>query len=64
MPKKDSCRKWFCRVTKINNTQNGVYEYDFDDLYNTLTERYNVLFALHNKDTENVHCHIVIQHKN
>lgn len=34
MPKKDSCRKWFCRVTKINNTQNGVYEYNFDDLYN------------------------------
>lgn len=64
MPKKDSCRKWFCRVTKINNTQNGVYEYNFDDLYNILTERYNVLFALHDKDTENVHCHIVIQHKN
>lgn len=64
MPKKDSCRKWFCRVTKINNTQNGVYEYDFDELYKTLTEKYNVLFALHDKDADNVHCHIVIQYKN
>jgi hypothetical protein len=55
-------RKWFCRVSKINGTTNGIYEYDFDDLYNKLVERYKlVLFALHNKDNENIHCHIVIQ---
>ena len=64
MPRKDSCRKWFCRITKVNNTQNGLYEYDFDELYNTLTDRYSVLLALHDKDQDNVHCHIIIQHKN
>ena len=31
--KEDKCRKWFCRVSKTNNTQNGVFEYDFDDLF-------------------------------
>ena len=55
-------RKWFCRVTKINNTQNGLYEYDFDSLYDKLTSKYdNVLLALHDKDINNVHCHIIIQ---
>ena len=60
----DRCQKWFCRATKINNTQNGIYEYDFDELYKTLSERYDkVLFALHDKDISNVHWHIVIQNK-
>jgi len=60
----DRNRKWFCRVTKKNNTQNGLYEYDFDDLYKTLCDKYdNILFALHDKDLENIHCHIVIQNK-
>ncbi len=60
----NKCRKWFCRVTKTNNTQNGIYEYNFDELYQTLSERYDkVLFALHDKDTENVHCHIIIQNE-
>lgn len=57
-------RKWFCRVTKTNNTQNGLYEYDFDDLYKTLCSKYTyVLFALHDKDQNNIHAHIIIQNK-
>lgn len=58
------CRNWFIRVTKINNTQNGLYEYDFEDLYNKLIEKYdNIVFALHDKDESNIHAHIIIQNK-
>lgn len=58
------CQKWFCRATKINNTQNGIYEYDFDELYKTLSEKYDkIIFALHDKDISNTHCHIIIQNK-
>lgn len=61
---KNQCRKWFCRCSKKNNTQNGLYEYDFDELYQTLCEKYDsILFAIHDKDETNVHCHIVIQNK-
>lgn len=61
----DRFRKWFVRVTKTNNTKQGVYEYDFDNLYKELAKKYDcVLFALHDKDKSNIHCHIVIQHKN
>jgi hypothetical protein len=60
----DKCRKWFCRISKINNTQFGIYEYDFDEIYNKLTEKYNnILFAIHDKDTSNIHCHIIIQNE-
>ena len=55
-------RKWFCRVTMVNNTLNGEYVYNFDELYDTLCEKYdNVLMALHDKDKDNIHCHIIIQ---
>lgn len=61
----DRHRKWFIRVTKSNNTKQGLYEYDFDKLYEDLASKYdNVLFASHDKDKENIHCHIVLQHKN
>lgn len=63
MSKKGGSRKWFCRVSKTNNTQNGVFEYDFDDLFNKLSQKYDILFALHDKDQTNIHCHIVIQNK-
>jgi len=64
MPKKDSCRKWFCRISKSNNTQNGLYEYNFGELYEKLVAKYYILFALHDKNLSNIHCHIVIQGKN
>lgn len=64
MAENSRSRKWFCRVTKINNTQNGLYEYNFDELYEKLCNKYNsVLFAVHDKDSNNIHAHIVIQHK-
>lgn len=59
---KNQCRKWFCRITKTNNTQNGIYEYDFDNLYKELCDKYDcILFALHDKDQNNIHCHLIIQ---
>lgn len=60
------CRNWFIRVSKKNNTKDkGLYEYDFDNLYNQLIEKYdNVLMALHDKDETNIHIHLVIQTKN
>ena len=62
----DRQRNWFIRVSKINNTKDkGVYEYNFDELYNTLVNKYEkVVMALHDKDTTNIHCHIVLQNKN
>ena len=61
----DRQRKWFCRVTKTNNTQQGLYEYNFDELYDKLIKKYDtVLLALHDKDATNIHCHIVIQNEN
>lgn len=58
-------RNWFCRITKVNDTQNGIYEYDYNDLYQELTKRYdNIIFCIHDKDESNNHAHIVIQHKN
>lgn len=61
----DRQRKCFCRVTKTNNTQQGLYEYNFDELYDKLVKKYDtVLFALHDKDSSNIHCHIVIQNEN
>lgn len=62
----DKQRNWFIRVSKINNTKDkGIYEYDFDELYNTLVNKYEkVVMALHNKDTSNIHCHIILQNKN
>ena len=59
--KEDKCRKWFCRVSKTNNTQNGVFTYDFDDLFIRLSQKYDILFALHDKDQTNIHCHRHIQ---
>jgi len=56
---KNQCRKWFCRITKTNNTQNGIY---FDNLYKELCDKYDsILFALHDKDQNNIHCHLIIQ---
>lgn len=61
----EKCRKYFCRVSNINNTTSGLYEYNFTDLYNKLCDKYDtVLFALHDKDENNIHCHIIIQNKN
>ena len=55
-------RKWFCRISKTNNTQQGLFEYDFDDIFAKLTNKYdNILMAIHDKDETNIHAHIVIQ---
>ena len=63
MSKKGGSRKWFCRVSQTNETLRGLYKYDFNELYQKLADRYSILFALHDKDLENVHCHIVIQNR-
>src|SRR5574344_277719 len=61
----EKCRKYFCRVSNINNTTSDLYEYNFTYLYNKLCDKYDtVLFALHDKDENNIHCHIIIQNKN
>lgn len=58
-------RNWFIRVSKTNNTKNGLYEYNFDELYQTLVNKYEkVIMALHDKDESNIHCHIILQNKN
>ena len=55
-------RKWFCRISKTNNTQQGLYEYNFDDVFNKLSSKYdNILMAIHDKEETNIHAHIVIQ---
>lgn len=58
-------RKWFIRATKINNTLNGVYEYDFQKIYTDLKCRYDVVvYVVHDKDPNNVHAHFCIQSNN
>lgn len=58
-------RKWFIRVTKTNNTSNGVYEYDFEKIYTELKFRYDVVvYVVHDKDLNNVHAHFCIQNTN
>ena len=58
-------RKWFIRATKINNTSNGVYEYDFEKIYSELKTRYDVVvYVVHDKDLHNVHAHFCIQNTN
>lgn len=58
----EQSRNWFIRVTKSNNTKQGLYEYDFDDLYKSLIDKYGkVIMAVHDKDLENIHCHIILQ---
>ena len=58
----EQSRNWFIRVTKSNNTKQGLYDYDFDELYKTLVDKYSkVIMAVHDKDLENIHCHIVLQ---
>lgn len=58
----EQSRNWFIRVTKINNTKQGLYKYDFDELYKTLIDKYSkVIMAIHDKDLDNIHCHIILQ---
>ena len=58
-------RKWFIRATKINDTSNGVYEYDFEKVYNELKCRYDVVvYVVHDKDSHNVHAHFCIHNCN
>ena len=53
---------WFIRISKTNNTQNGLYEYDFDNVFEMLTERYDTtIMAIHDKDDTNIHAHIILQ---
>jgi hypothetical protein len=62
-------REWFIRITKINHITSTdatineeIYEYDFDNLYNQLIEKYTtVLYIIHDKDPNNIHAHFVIQ---
>ena len=57
-------RNWFIRVSLTNNTKQGLYVYNFEELYQTLVDKYErVVMAIHDKDTENVHCHIILQNK-
>lgn len=74
-------RRWFIRLTKINNVRvkdaNGnnaldddgkeiftTYEYDFSEIYNKLNLKYDtVLMCIHDKDQNNIHAHLCIQHK-
>ena len=61
----ERCRNWFIRLTKTNNTKQGLYEYDFNDVYKTLCDKYDkVIMALHDKDIDNIHCHIILQNQN
>lgn len=64
MAKKQN-RRWFIRLSKVNNTKDkGLYQYDFDDLFKVLSNRYDiVIMALHDKDITNVHSHIILQNK-
>lgn len=57
-------RNWFIRVSLTNNTKQGVYVYNFDELYKTLVDKYErVVMAVHDKDKDNIHCHIILQNK-
>ena len=47
-------RKWFIRATKINNTSNGVYEYDFEKIYTDLKCRYDVVVHVVVKDLKSI----------
>lgn len=58
-------RKWFIRATLINNTSEGIYQYDFEKLYNDLKCRYDVvIYIIHDEDKNNIHCHFCIQNSN
>lgn len=66
VPKMESrFRKWFIRATLINNTNEGIYEYDFEKVYNDLKCRYDVvIYIIHNGDGVNKHAHFCIQNSN
>ncbi len=39
-----------------------IYEYNFNEIYKTLCERYaRVVYIVHDKDLENIHAHFLIQ---
>lgn len=57
-------RKWFIRLTKINETKdNGVYTYNFEDIYKELCNRYDRVAICEEigTETEKEHCHILLQ---
>ena len=59
-------RKWFIRISKVNNTKDkGVFEYYFDEVFKTLSNKYEVvIMAIHDKDSTNIHSHIILQSDN
>lgn len=56
-------RKWFCRISETNHTKNeGIYQYDFQNIYNILSSRYDfVMYIIHDKNENNIHAHYIIQ---
>lgn len=59
-------RKWFIRLTKENDTENGPYVYDFNDIYNIFVVRYaRVAMVIEiGTETEKEHAHILLQNYN
>lgn len=65
MEKKSRSRKWFCRISENNHLKSGeVYRYNFQDVYNVLSSRYDfVMYIVHDEDKNNVHAHFIVQNK-
>jgi hypothetical protein len=58
-------RRYFIRLSLTNDTENGLYTYDFSGLYDTLISKYDrVLLVAHDKDKDNIHVHICLQNDN
>jgi hypothetical protein len=56
--------KWFCRISETNiiKNDNSIYKYNFKEIYNFLSEKYDkVMYIVHNKDIDNIHAHFIIQ---
>ena len=56
--------KWFCRISETNiiKEDNSIYKYDFKEIYNILSEKYDkVMYIVHDKDSENIHAHFIVQ---